>query len=224
MIDKIEAIIFDMDGVLIDSEPHHMKIEKRLFEKYHLRVSDEEHRSYMGMASHEMWAKINESHGAKINVPEAIALNYQECKSYFSSLEKTTPMPGLHPLLTVLKNNDVPMAVASSAGVETIDIILEKTGLTHFFGVVVSGTQVENSKPAPDIFLHTARLLQKAPEHCLVVEDSINGVRAAKAAGMFCVAYAGTATSPAQHPEADIRISHFDELDTLLKKHEILRK
>lgn len=222
MIGKIEAIIFDMDGVLVDSEPHHMEIEKKLFRKYDLQVSDKEHQSYMGMAGNEMWENLNHNHQAGLDVPEMVRLNYLECNNHFSLMEKIEPMPGLLPLLEAIQKADVPMALASSAGIETIAIILEKTGLRNYFSHVVSGSMVEKSKPEPDVFLYTARLLQTAPQQCLVIEDSVNGVKAAKAAGMFCVAYSGSPASPAEIPLADVQIKHFNELERMLKTHRIL--
>ncbi len=222
MIEKIEAIIFDMDGVLVDSEPHHMEIEKKLFRKYRLPVSTKEHHSYMGMAGNEMWEKLNQVHQAGLDVPEMVRVNYQECNTHFSSMEKIEPMPGLLPLLQAIQKAEIPLAVASSANIETIGIILGKTGLRSYFQEVVSGSMVEKSKPEPDVFLYTAGLLKTAPEHCLVIEDSINGVKAAKAAGMFCVAYSGSPTSPAEIPLADVQIKHFNELERMLKTHGML--
>ncbi len=163
--------------------------------------------------------ELNQKHEAGLDVPEMIRMNYLECNKHFSSMENIEPMPGLLPLLEAIQKAAIPLAVASSANLETIDIILEKTGLRNYFQEVVSGSMVEKSKPEPDVFLYTASLLQTAPEHCLVIEDSINGVKAAKAAGMFCVAYSGTPTSPMEISLADVQINHFNELERLLKVH-----
>ena len=213
----LEAVIFDMDGVLVDSEPHHVAIEKKLFQKLGLPVSEEEHAGYMGVATDAMWEKVNRNHQAVLDVREMVKLNYQECNRHFSSLEKLEPMPGLVNVLKLLHQRNMPMAVASSSGLETINIILERTGLKKFFRQVVSSTMVNKSKPAPDIFLHAANRLKAKPEKCMVIEDSSNGVKAAKAAGMFCVAYSGAETSQPQ-PEADIQIYHFEELKRIMKQ------
>ena len=212
-----EAVIFDMDGVLVDSEPHHIKIEKKLFQKFRLPVTDEEHAGYMGAATYTMWEKVNLNHHAGLDVPEMVNLNHQECNNHFSSLDKIEPMAGLMDVLELLQKRNIPMTVASSSGFDTIEIILERTGIRKYFREVVSGSMIERSKPEPDIFLHAANLLKVNPENCLVVEDSSNGVRAAKAAGMFCVAYSGAVTS-SQQPEADIQINHFEELECILRQ------
>lgn len=212
-----EAVIFDMDGVLVDSEPHHVAIEKKLFRKLGLPVSEEEHAGYMGTATDAMWEKVKQNHRAGLDVAEMVKMHYQECNNHFSSLKKIEPMPGLLEVLTVLKERNIPMAVASSSGLETINIILKRAGLLNFFPEVVSSVMVEKSKPEPDIFLFAANLLNAHPSNCLVIEDSANGVKAAKAAEMFCVAYSGSETSQAQ-PEADIQINHFEELERILKQ------
>ena len=214
---KLEAVIFDMDGVLVDSEPHHVAIEKKLFQKMGLPVSEKEHAGYMGTATDAMWEKVKQNHDADFDVDEMVQLNYEECNRHFSSLEKLEPMPGLRKVLKILHGKNIPMAVASSSGLETIEIILEKTGLRTYFQEVVSSTMVNNSKPAPDIFLHAANRLKAVPENCMVIEDSSNGVKAAKNAGMFCVAYSGAETSQPQ-PGADIQINHFEELERILKQ------
>ena len=213
----LEAVIFDMDGVLVDSELHHVEIEKKLFQKLGLPVTEDEHAGYMGTATDAMWKKVKQNHDAKLDVEEMVKLNYQECNHHFASLDKLEPMPGLLNLLEVLHERDIRMAVASSSGMETIKIIIERTGLTKYFQEVVSGSMVEKSKPEPAIFLHAANLLKVNPLNCMVIEDSSNGVKAAKAAGMFCVAYSGASTSHPQ-PGADIQINHFEELERIMKK------
>jgi len=108
-----EAVIFDMDGVLVDSEPHHVEIEKKLFQEFGLPVSAKEHAGYTGTATGEMWAKVNQNHPAGLDVDEMEVLNYAECNRHFSSLKKMEPMPGLVNLLESLQNRDIPLAVAS---------------------------------------------------------------------------------------------------------------
>ena len=153
----LEAVIFDMDGVLVDSEPHHVEIEKRMFQKLGLPVSEEEHAGYMGVATDAMWEKVNRNHQAGLDLAEMVKLNYQECNNHFSSLDKIEPMSGLVNVLELLQKRNIPMAVASSSGFDTIEIILERTGIKKFFQTIVSGSMVEKSKPEPDIFLHAAK-------------------------------------------------------------------
>ena len=129
----IKAIIFDMDGVLVDSEPFHVENEKRMFKKMGLDISDEEHVGYMGTATDVMWAKIIKDRNLPHDVVDLTILTIQEGLPFFRSLEKIEPMPGLTELLKKLQAKKIPLAVASSSDVETIRIILDKSGLKKYF-------------------------------------------------------------------------------------------
>lgn len=212
----IEAIIFDMDGVLVDSEPFHIEIEKRQFERNKLIVSAEEHLNYMGMASDVMWRTIVHKHQLNIPVEELIDQNRTESIRYFSELTTIPVMPGLIELLEMLKGKNYPMAVASSSFPEIIELILKKTELRDYFRVVVSSQEAGKSKPEPDVFLLAAKKLGVPPTNCIVIEDSFNGIAAAHAANMHCVAYQGPGSNPQQQKEADAVITSFDQLGLML--------
>lgn len=215
----MEAIIFDMDGVLVDSEPYHVEIERKLFERFNLDISDEEHRNYMGKASDVMWSEIIRNRNLPWNVEEMVNLNYKESKAYFSGLSHIDPMSGAFELLEELYARGIPMAVASSSDNETVDLIMGKSGLKKYFRHIVSSSLIGKSKPEPDIFLYTAKLLNAVPEKCIVVEDSTNGIKAAKAAKMFCVAYKGLSSGNQNHNLADEQITDFGELKRILQRY-----
>ena len=215
----IKAIIFDMDGVLVDSEPFHVENEKRMFKKMGLDISDEEHVGYMGTATDVMWAKIIKDRNLPHDVADLTILTIQEGLPFFKSLEKIEPMPGLTELLKKLQAKKIPMAVASSSDVETIRIILDKSGLKKYFLYAVSSSEVGKSKPEPDIFLHTATLLSVKPEECLVIEDSTNGIRAAKSANMVCVAYSGASADNQDQSLADEQIADYSDLESTIEKY-----
>lgn len=212
-MNKPRAVIFDMDGVLVDSEPFHVQNEKRMFRKLGLDISDEEHSRYMGTATDVMWEQIIRERKLTLDVAETTRQTIQQEIPYFQSLEKIEPMPGLVNLLEKLQESGIPMAVASSSDKAIIDIILEKSGLRKYFSHFVSSSEIGKSKPAPDVFLHAAGLLGVLPENCLVFEDSTNGIKAAKAAGMYCIAYSGGDSGHQDQTKADRRISDFNELD-----------
>jgi beta-phosphoglucomutase len=209
---KPKAVIFDMDGVLVDTEPFHVQTEKRMFRKMGLNISDEEHAGYMGTATDVMWKQIAGKRNISLDIAEITALTIQEGLPIFYSLENIEPMPGLVDLLDELNANNIPMAVASSSDTETIRVILEKSGLKKYFQHAVSSSQVGKSKPEPDVFLHAAKLLGVSPENCVVFEDSKNGIKAAKAAGMFCIAYSGANSGEQDRSHADMQIDDYDEL------------
>jgi len=213
-----KAIIFDMDGVLVDSEPHHVQIEKEMFSKLGLNISNEEHSTYMGKATDVMWKEIIQNKKLDLNITDLVDQTLEVSKIHFKAQKDMVPMPGLLENLEKCAKRGIPMAVASSSGQEIIDIILEKTGLKKFFLHTVSSELVGGSKPEPDIFLYAAKLLNVEPEECVVVEDSTNGVRAAKAANMYCVAYLGASVGNLDQNLADVTISHYSELESIINK------
>lgn len=215
----MKAIIFDMDGVLVDSEPHHVKIEKKLFAKLGLDISDEEHSTYMGKATDVMWKEIIRDKKLSFNSKQLVEQTVIESKKHFLSQEGLAPMPGLEELLKNFNKRGIPMAVASSSGQEIIDILLSITDLKKYFVYTVSSELVGGSKPEPDIFLHTAALLAAKPEECIVIEDSTNGIRAAKAANMYCVAYNGISNNMQDQSLADVQINDYSELESIVANY-----
>ena len=212
----IKAIIFDMDGVLVDSEPIHIEIEKQQFLLNNISISEEEHHQYMGISSEIMWKTIAERHPLTLPLNELIEQHRIESHRYFSELAEIPVMPGLVELLERLKTKDYPMAVASSSTPEIIELILNKTKLKKYFQVMVSSEQAGKSKPEPDVFILAAQKLGVSPTDCMVIEDSTNGIKAALAARMMCVAYQGPDTDPMTQKETHAFVKHFAEVETLL--------
>ncbi len=210
---EVKAVIFDMDGVLVDTEPFHIQNEKAMFKKLGLDISDDEHAGYMGTATDVMWRQIGCKRNLDLDFEEITRLTIKEGLPLFSTLEKIEPMPGLVKLLEKLKEKKIPMAVASSSDPETIKVILEKSGLKKYFKYAVSSSEAGKSKPEPDVFLHAAKLLEIEPVGCVVFEDSKNGIKAAKAAGMYCIAYTGAGAGIQDRSLADFFIEHYDELE-----------
>jgi beta-phosphoglucomutase len=215
----IKAVIFDMDGVLVNSEPHHVIIEKGLFARLGLNITEEEHKTYLGKSSEQMWKEVVAKHGLEETAEELAELNSTEIIKYFSSLAEIELMPGIADILEKMRGWGIPMAVASSSDPETIELMLTKTGLKNYFQHMVSCETVGKSKPNPDIYLYTAQLLSVSPGECLVVEDSGNGIKAAKAAQMKCVEYRGVNTTDKAHYLADESINDFSGLQEILQKY-----
>src|SRR5690606_19267314 len=168
---------------------------------------------YMGAATDVMWEQIIRNKNLTLDVAETTALTIRESLPFLRSLPKIEPMPGLIDLLEKLNKKQIPIAVASSSDPETIEIMLGKSGLKKYFKHAVSSVEAGKSKPEPDVFLYAAKLLNESPENCLVIEDSKNGIKAAKAAKMLCIAYSGASSGEQNQSEADLHYSHFSEIE-----------
>lgn len=184
----MKAVIFDMDGVIIDSEPIHFEVDMQTMKDLGCNISVEELEKYVGTTNKYMFADIKKNYNIRKSVEEII--NYRvemaENKVMQSELE---PIEGIRELLIDLKNKSIPAAIASSSPRDFIDIVVSKFKLQEYFKYITSGEEVENGKPAPDVYIETAKKLGIFPKECTVIEDSKNGVLAAKAAGMKCIGF-----------------------------------
>lgn len=211
-IDNFEAVIFDMDGVLINSEPYYIEVEQYNFRKLGLNVTQEEHITYQGIATDKMWELVIKKHGLSKSVEELVEITNAMVTPYFQNLPTIEPMTNVVELIKYLSKKNIPLALASSSNLDIIEIVLQKTGLKKYFSEIVSSQIVGSSKPEPDIFLFTSEKLGILPKKCVVIEDSKNGIEAAKRAGMFCIAYSGPGFENQDQSQADLIISDFKEL------------
>ncbi len=183
----IHAVIFDMDGVLVDSEFLHIKAEKKTFSPYGIELSKEEINTYMGMGVKMMLKSLIQKYSLPLTREALYCIHEKNLSEIFQ--EELKMMPGVTEIISYLKNRKIKLAVASSSSLYLINLILQKMHLKSIFDVVLSGEEVANGKPFPDIFIKTAELLNVQPDRCVVIEDSKNGVTAAKNAGMLCIGF-----------------------------------
>jgi HAD superfamily hydrolase (TIGR01509 family) len=209
-----DAVIFDMDGVLVDSEPFGFEALRRVMARYGLPYGEAENAEFLGRTTLDSCQILRERH----RLPEAaetLADWYVE-----GMLEQIArgpiPMAGVPEVLRRIRAAGYRMALASSAEVRVIDANLTALGLRPLFDAVVSGTQVARGKPAPDVFLAAAERLGAPPATCLVVEDSRNGLLAAKAAGMRCAVVPCAHTRHQDFGECDHRLAALPDLLALL--------
>jgi HAD superfamily hydrolase (TIGR01509 family) len=200
----IQAVIFDMDGVIIDSEPVYFNIDKQMFEELNIAVSFEEHCSYVGTSSQNMWSAIIKKHGIPDQPEELMRKEYSLYKEHLVNANDLQPIDGVVELINELHKNNFKLVLASSSRMETIDIVLNKFKLVEFFMAKVSGSELAHSKPHPEIFLRSAQLIKSEPGECIVIEDSKNGVTAAKAAGMKCIGFLNPSSGDQDLKNADM--------------------
>lgn len=186
----ITAVIFDMDGVIADSEYFNVEAKHVILQNAGIKVDWHYHDKFLGTTHEYMWTEMKkEFNQLKHEVPYYIDLWVKTRKELIKE-EGLKPMPGVVELIHGLKEKNLKLAVASSSLKEDIMENMNTFGITDCFDAFVSGSECENGKPDPEIFLKAAKILGKDPGECIVVEDSQAGVQAAKAAGMKCIGYA----------------------------------
>lgn len=213
-MNNLEAVIFDMDGVLVDSEPWHYEIETILFKKLGLDVSEELHHTYLGTAGDLMYADLKKRFDIPMSLDELLEWDEEYRIDIFRNMTNIKPNPGIPELLKELKSNNLKTAVATSSVPGIVDIVLEKCGIKEYFDTVVTTVMAGKSKPAPDVYLYACQALGVSPADCVVFEDSFNGIRAAKSASMFCIAYQPDNPSLVLDvSEADVKINSFKAIN-----------
>ncbi len=193
-----EAVVFDMDGVLVDTEHLWDEVREQLTDEWGGRYTPEAQQAMMGMSSLEWSRYLHETVGLRAQ-PEVI--NSEVVRRMLARYETELPIvPGAVEAARDLAGAGLRLAVASSSNRELIDAVLRRLELTDVFAVTVSSEEVPRGKPSPDVYLEAARRLDAEPRRCVAVEDSASGIRAAHAAGMRVVAY------PNRHypPAADV--------------------
>ena len=195
MNSTIKAVIFDMDGLIIDSEPLWRKAEIRAFKEIGYDFSDSMCASTMGMRIDQVvdhwWNKLKWETPSKSELVESIV-----SKMVYQIKSFGVAMPGLENIITLLKNKNIPIAIASSSSFLLIDTVVEKLKLKPFFDVIHSAENELKGKPDPAVFLTTAKLLNVNPINCLVLEDSKTGMEAGLNAKMRTIVIPEIGTNP----------------------------
>jgi HAD superfamily hydrolase (TIGR01509 family) len=182
----IRAIVFDMDGLMVDSEPLAKKAWRTFLESHGHTLDAETSSAMLGLRLMDCSRMVKERFDLPLSV-EQIA--QQRSQWFLDALQgNLQPLPGLLELLRAIDERGLPRAVATSSPKFYAPVALREIGAAEGFAAIITGDMVANGKPAPDIYLAAAEALQLPPSACLALEDSPNGVRAAKSAGMRCIA------------------------------------
>jgi beta-phosphoglucomutase len=210
------AVIFDMDGVMVDSNPYHKIALRQFCERHGHHLSDKELKNSIFGRTNKDW--LTSLFGGTLTAEQLTEYeNEKEAlfrKIYAPCLQ---PVNGLINFLQVLKDNQISLALATSAPPSNVHFILEKTGTFEFFSVILDGHSVRNSKPDPEIYLKTAALLHYPPEKCVVIEDSISGVISALSAGCKVIGITTTHTRQELY-QTHHNIVDFNELNRQVLK------
>jgi len=208
----MKAFIFDMDGVIINSEPIFDELFIELGKKEDITVTIDFLNTIRGREDSEIWSLLIKEYGFSKTADYYNDTLLSQLNQHIKDSQDIAPIDGIRELIDELDKRGITMAVGSAADRNRVLLTIEKFKLGKFFKTVVSATDVPRAKPHPDIYLKVASDLNLEPADCWVLEDSANGVKAAKSAGMKCIAYKGTYNTDQDHSLADIRINSISEL------------
>lgn len=208
----IKTVIFDMDGVIVDTEPVHHYTYNQHFKHLNIDVSPEMYASFTGNSTKNIFEKLKVLFNLEDDVLTLVETKRNLFNEAFDSKDDLFLLDGVEELIKELHSNGVQLVLASSSATVTINRIFNRFGLHQYFSHIVSGEDFPKSKPYPSIFQHAVFLAKTPVENCIVIEDSTNGILAAKAAGIYCIGYDSVNSKMQDYSEADRVISHFDEL------------
>ena len=208
----IQTVIFDMDGVIVDTEPVHRYAYFKQFDELNITVTEEMYTSFTGFSTRNTFQKLKEIFVIEQEVEDLIQRKRNIFNDAFDSKADLELLQGVENLIKELHQNGMQLILASSASKVTIERVFSRFKLHEYFTHVVSGEDFPKSKPHPAIFEYAASLSIAPKESCIVIEDSTNGIKAAKAAGILCVGYNSIHSEAQDLSEADVVINHFNEL------------
>ena len=211
---KYRAVVFDLDGVLWDGEPLYHEAFNVVLEPYGYSVTSEDYVNIIGHSVEAAWGWVLNNFKIRED-PEKFLRRYNEAALELLS-QPVEPLPGVRELLAELRGRGLPIGLASASLRQWVNATIRGLHIENAFDATVSASEVERSKPAPDLYLAAAEKLGIPPADCLAVEDTGAGIASAKAAGMFAVQVRASSTALAPLPQADLVIDDYSEFDLSL--------
>lgn len=188
----IKAIIFDMDGVISDTQKLHSKVESEILSKFGINIDPEEiTKRYAGVRTKEFMDVLLKQATVEYDIDNVLSEKWAQMEKYAASVEA---IDGAIELIKKLSNANYPLAVASASNLNYVKNVLTALGVFEYFSAIVSGDMVGKGKPDPESFLLAASKLGVAPEYCLVIEDGASGMQAARDGGMACIGFVDDTT------------------------------
>lgn len=184
----MKGVIFDLDGVIVDTAKYHYRAWKRLADRLAIPFTEKDNEQFKGVSRRRCLEILLEM--GKMDVPESrfntwLVEKNEDYLALIANIDETEILPGVREVISYFQKHDIPMALGSAS--KNAIPILEKTGLKDAFKSVVDGTRVTKAKPDPEVFLLAAKELGVAPEYCVVFEDAHAGIEAAHRAGMTAI-------------------------------------
>lgn len=207
-----KAVLFDMDGVIIDTEPLHHRAYHQMFNDVNIDVSDALYASFTGRSTFEICKELVLHFNLPLTPHTLVDIKRDRFKYLFENDKSLALLDGVLDLIKDYYTNGMTLVLASSASMDNINQIFKRFDLDQYFKAKISGADLEASKPHPEIFIKAAELSEQSLEDCFVIEDSTNGITAAKAAHIFCVGFKSPHSEGQDYSKADIVIERFDEI------------
>lgn len=208
-----KAVLFDMDGVIIDSEPLHHEAYFKMFKEVGIQVTEALYDSFTGRSTKEISDKLVRQFDTKYSPQQLTNLKRRYFFELFDSSPNLQLIDGVLEAIKRFHNHGLNLVVASSASMSNINRVFDRFDLNPYFINKISGADLPKSKPHPEIFQRAALLAKTNPKECFVIEDATNGIKAAKAAGIFCYAFKSPHSHGQDYSLADQIITSFDEIE-----------
>ena len=208
----LKAVIFDMDGVIVDSEPLHHKAYQNMFNDVNIKVSNALYESYTGQATLPICEHLCKTFNLSESPETLVAIKRKHFKYLFDNDDSFQLIDGVLNLIKDYHNNGLTLVLASSASMPNINRIFTRFELDQYFVAKLSGADLKASKPHPEIFINAAKASGFDASECIVIEDSTNGIRAANAANIFCVGFDSKHSKNQDYSTANKVITDFDEI------------
>lgn len=208
----LKSVLFDMDGVIVDTEPLHRKAYFKMFDEFGINVSEELFTSFTGKTTQSVCQELISRFNLNYTPQELTDKKRINFKYLFDTDPDFDLIPGVRNLIENYHQHDVKMILASSASMNTINWVFERFDLEKYFAGKISGADLKQSKPHPEIFELAAGISGEEKNNCIVIEDSTNGIQAAYAADIFCVAYKSEHSKNQKYDKAQKIISDYSEI------------
>ena len=208
----LKAVIFDMDGVIVDSEPLHRKAYQRMFFDFELEVSNELYESFTGQSTQAICEILCNLFNLNYKAELLVNRKRKHFELLFDEDDELSLIEGVLDLIKDYYKSGLNLILASSASMQNINRIFKRFDLDSYFKCKLSGADLKASKPHPEIFIKATEASGFLKENCLVIEDSTNGISAAKSAGLFCVGFNSANSKNQNYTDADMIIESFKEI------------